>query len=145
MNSQKITGTSMISCICSNCQTILHHPKDEIYIDIDDKTYAGFYCSACKLIKEAGEFTPGTQIIYLPPHANGIYSKDAERGFVTSVSVEQKIIFCRFWSNHHDGLRTTANSEATPIDRMVIKETVPQEKVDELMKELYSNTLNDKR
>ena len=63
------------------------------------------------------DLQPGTQIAYVPTHANGDLSHpDVEFGFVTSVRGD--VAFCRYWSKG-DGLRTTANSEATPISLLV--------------------------
>jgi hypothetical protein len=72
----------------------------------------------------------GTQIIYVPAHAkNDIHHPDCESGFVTSVS--GSIAFCRYWSQYSPGeLRTKAGSERTPIDSLVIRDTVPQERVE---------------
>ena len=60
-------------------------------------------------------FPPMTQIKYTPTHAEGVPDHpDIEYGFVTSVKGDT--IFCRYWSKHNpDDLRTTANSEGTPI------------------------------
>lgn len=78
----------------------------------------------------------GTQIIYVPLHANGsTWHYDCERGFVTSVT--EQGIFCRYWSKDSPGeLRTKANSELTPVARLVIKDTVPQERVDALLNQI---------
>lgn len=136
MNLQKITGT-IFSCVCNHCKTILHHPTVEIYANLDDKAYISFYCSKCKSLDLlTHKLAPGTQIIYVPMHADGILHPDAELGFVTS-NAGGKNVFCRYWSKSHDGLRTLANSEATPVENLVIKDTREQDVVDELMKELY--------
>ena len=81
---------------------------------------------------------PGTQIIYIPMHADGNENHpDAERGFITSV--HGTYAFCRYWSKHKSGeeLRTTANSERTPIAQLIEKDTVTQSMVDELVGLLY--------
>ncbi len=76
---------------------------------------------------------PGTQIIYVPTHANGIHSPEADPGFVTSVT--EGGAFCRYWSKHEEGsLRTTTCSELTPIDRLTVQDTHPQTEVDRLMR-----------
>ena len=74
---------------------------------------------------------PGTQIVYIPTHAEGNENHpDCESGFVTSVRGD--IAFCRYWRNgiepsgYYSELRTTANSEATPLANLIIKKTVPQ-------------------
>lgn len=80
---------------------------------------------------------PGTQIIYIPTHAEGDENHpDAQAGFVTSVKIG--IAFCRYWSKHSPGeLRTKANSEGTPLTLLIEKDTVPQDVVDELVGLLY--------
>lgn len=78
--------------------------------------------------------TGGTQIIYVPDHAEGDPEHpDCERGFVTSVRGD--VAFCRYWSKFHRGLRTVSNSESTPIRNLVVQDSVPQEKVDRLLRE----------
>lgn len=74
----------------------------------------------------------GTQIIYVPDHAEGdAEHPDCEQGFVTSVRGD--MAFCRYWSNAHEGLRTLANSEATPIRNLVVRDTRPQHVIDQWM------------
>ena len=81
---------------------------------------------------------PGTQIIYIPTHANGDPDHpDAETGFVTSMR-DDAFAWCRYWSGKHFGeLRTTANSELTDITQLVERQTVPQHTVYALIEELY--------
>ncbi len=77
--------------------------------------------------------TQGAQILYVPNHANGdLDHPDVEAGFVTSMKPGSNVVFCRYWINRHRpmGLRTTANSEATYMRNIVVKDTVPQEQVD---------------
>ena len=72
---------------------------------------------------------PYTQVIYVPMHAEGdVEHPDCEAGFVTSV--RGGTAWCRYWSKHHpDELRTKANSEATPVDSLIVKDTRPQSEV----------------
>ena len=81
----------------------------------------------------------GTQIIYVPTHANGdIHHQDCEAGFVAhETTLPGNAIFCRYWVNGSvpRRLRTTAISEATPIYLLVIRDTVPQEEVEAAMVE----------
>ena len=77
----------------------------------------------------------GTQIIYVPTHAenDGTDHPDCERGFVTS-STNTGVAFCRYWSKYSYGdLRTKAGSERTPVENIVICDTVPQSEVDEAL------------
>lgn len=63
----------------------------------------------------------GTQIAYVPMHANqDITHPDVQFGFVTSEG-EYNHHFCRYWMKGKIGveLRTTANSELTPNSLLV--------------------------
>ena len=74
----------------------------------------------------------GTQIIYVPSHADGPDHPDAEPGFVTSG--DDAFVFCRYWSKHYPGeLRTKANSERTPTCALVVQDTVDQSLVEEML------------
>ena len=85
---------------------------------------------------------PGTQIIYVPTHAQeDISHPDCEEGFVTRV--KNTHAFCRYWSKYRPGeLRTKANSEATPLDCLVIRDTVPQEEVDRMIKVINEENIH---
>lgn len=76
------------------------------------------------------ELSRGTQIIYVPLHADGDEShEDAQEGFVTSVV--NTMAFCRFWSRQRPNeLRTRVNSEAVPVHLLVVRDTRPQSRVD---------------
>ena len=76
---------------------------------------------------------PGTQIAYIPLHANGdIAHPDVEFGFV--VSQRKDHFFCRYWRKGHLGeLRTVANSELTPGDALIEYDSVSQDMVDRLI------------
>jgi hypothetical protein len=78
----------------------------------------------------------GTQIIYIPSHAGGDPDHpDAEQGFVTSMSINGA--FCRYWSRYNPCfLRTMANSELTPFDRLVIRDTHPQVEVNQMLESI---------
>lgn len=78
----------------------------------------------------------GTQIVYIPQHAEGSHAHpDVETGFVTSV--KEYGAFCRFWSKTNpDELRTKANSEFVAFRHLEETNTVPQWRVNELLKEL---------
>lgn len=78
----------------------------------------------------------GTQIAYVPRHANGdLDHDDVETGFITSVI--GNAAFCRYWSKANpDELRTKANSELTHICLLEKIDSVPQGRVDELLKVL---------
>ena len=67
----------------------------------------------------------GTQIAYVPLHAEDRFHPDVEYGFVTSV--KESFAFCRYWRKFEPGvLRTTANSEATPKDQLIEIDSVPE-------------------
>ncbi len=84
-------------------------------------------------------FKPGTQIIYVPTHVDKDISHPAcEKGFVTSIREKgdgDYVIFCRYWSLYRPKeLRTVANSEGTPPELLIIKDTHPQADVDAILK-----------
>ncbi len=72
---------------------------------------------------------PGTQIIYIPSHAKGDSThKDCEEGFVVSIAESSLKAWCRFWCNSNpEELRTKANSEFTPLKRLIVQDTRPQQ------------------
>ena len=86
------------------------------------------------LRKLGGNVIRGTQILYVPSHANGsLTHPDCESGFVTSVK-DDGLVFCRYWSKHEDyELRTKANSEGTHPTNIFVVDTVPQRRVIEML------------
>ena len=73
----------------------------------------------------------GDQIVYIPSHAKPGKLDSIEFGFVTSISNDPKVVFCRYWSNICPGaLRTTANSEGTNIRDLVKHNCVEQSVID---------------
>jgi hypothetical protein len=80
----------------------------------------------------------GTQIAYIPMHANGdINHPDVEFGFVTTFEPDKGFAFCRYWRKGEPGvLRTLANSECTPSGMLIEHQSVTQKLVDTLIKEL---------
>lgn len=65
------------------------------------------------------EFERGDQVAYVPTHAHkDIDHPHAETGFVTSL--RDDFAFVRYWMKGREGadLRTTGNSEGTPIDNL---------------------------
>lgn len=83
-----------------------------------------------ELAKRHKMFEPGTQIAYIPTHADGdINHPDVEFGFV--VSSRENDSFCRYWRKGEPGkLRTMANSELTPNTLLVEHRSVDQVNVD---------------
>lgn len=78
------------------------------------------------------KFNRGDQIIYIPNHADGPKHPDSEAGFVTSVN--DKFVFCRYWSKQYPGqLRTTSCSEATPPENLIKSITTFQTIVNDLL------------
>ena len=75
----------------------------------------------------------GTQIVYVPDHAADENDPDCEYGFITSIHKDGIRAFCRYWSKHNTGLRTTANSELTEIRNLVERDTHAQAEVDSLL------------
>jgi len=78
----------------------------------------------------------GTQIAYVPTHANGdLDHDDVQTGFV--ISVNGDAAYCRYWSKSNpDELRTKANSELTPLCLLEEIDSTSQERVDEILKTL---------
>lgn len=82
----------------------------------------------------------GTQIAYIPNHAEGnITHPDVEFGFVSSERAGAH--FCRYWRKGHPGeLRTLANSELTPTENLIEHESVSQECVEQWLAELFNES-----
>ena len=76
----------------------------------------------------------GTQIAYIPSHANGDTSHpDVEFGFAME-KPRHVGVFCRYWRKGHPGeLRTVANSELTPLEYIIEYESVSQRIVDSVI------------
>lgn len=86
--------------------------------------------------QEKKDLKPGTQIIYVPMHADGPKHPDAEEGFVTSMSEKRHHAFCRYWSKPYPGqLRTMSCSELTSVECLIVKDTHLQRDVDRLLKQ----------
>ena len=82
----------------------------------------------------------GTQVIYVPTHANGNKDhKDCAFGFATSSKKNGAIVFCRYWwTRYADDLRTKGNSEGCSPDQLVIEDYCDQSVIDaqvEILKE----------
>lgn len=76
---------------------------------------------------------PGTQVAYIPTHANGdINHPDVEFGFVTAENRTKDGHHVRYWARNCTGdrLRTTANSENTPNYLLVKYISCPQSSVE---------------
>jgi hypothetical protein len=83
----------------------------------------------------------GTQIAYVPTHAKGdprgLKHPSVEFGFVMSESPRGVGHFCRYWLKGKLGqLRTTANSELTPTDNLVVYQSVDALVVDEALAQI---------
>lgn len=78
----------------------------------------------------------GTQIVYIPDHADGLSHPDVEFGFVTSCFAGEGRYFCRYWSKLDiRELRTKANSELTFGQNIVLFNSVDQEQVVKALEE----------
>lgn len=82
---------------------------------------------------ESRDFERGDQVAYIPPHALDIDDPGVEFGFVTST--DGKHAFVRYWypGLPYGRLRTTANSERTPMRRLIHFDYIAQTIVDELL------------
>jgi len=68
-----------------------------------------------------GEFIRGTQVIYVPDHAEGnINHPDCERGIVTAHASYTEIFVRYFYAN--GDLRTIGNSECTDMGHLIIQD-----------------------
>lgn len=83
------------------------------------------------------ELAPGTQIVYVPDHAKqDISHPDCEPGFVVDGCVVAGGIMCRFWRKPElKELRTKANGEWVRMRNIVVGRTVPQERVEQALKD----------
>ena len=81
------------------------------------------------------KFERGTQIAYIPNHANGtVLHDDVEFGFVTSSNAGT--VFCRYWSKYYPGeLRTKANSEGCNPENLILYDSVSPRKVEEALRD----------
>lgn len=65
-------------------------------------------------------FRPGNEVTYIPLHAEGdVDHPDCEDGFVSSISPGGETVFVRFFRRGDIALRTIANSESCPPERLV--------------------------
>lgn len=78
----------------------------------------------------------GTQIAYVPRHANGdLNHPDVEFGFVTSETINAH--WCRYWKKDNIySLRTKEYSEITPNECLKKHQVHPQYVIDGFIKEL---------
>jgi hypothetical protein len=95
-----------------------------------------------------GKLPRGTQIVYVPPHiklnewSENVGLRGVEYGFVTSGPTHNGDYFCRYWRYDHDAmeyvpeLRTKANSERTPGNRLVVYDRFNQLHVDFELKKI---------
>ena len=84
------------------------------------------------------DLKPGTQIAYVPDHAEGdISHKDVEFGFVVRKSPYGASYFCRYWYKGQLGnLRTISCSQLTREIHIVKIDKVLQGVVDSYLEEL---------
>lgn len=84
---------------------------------------------------EGHQLKRGTQVLYIPEHAVDLNDPVCEQGFVTHVPAPGTHVFVRYF--HADGsLRTWANSELTPVNRLWEIVLRPQEEIASLLREL---------
>jgi hypothetical protein len=87
--------------------------------------------------KQFEKMKRGTQILYVPYHTDGdIDHPDCgEPGFVTS-TIKPNLVWCRFWNKDLKTLRTKSCSERCFAYQLVIKDSVPQIRVDKTINEI---------
>lgn len=87
-------------------------------------------------IRRKQKFGIGDQIVYIPSHANDIFHKDAEFGFITGFNSKGDA-FCRYWRNpDKNELRTKANSECTPVSLLQKYDLKPQKLITQILIDL---------
>jgi hypothetical protein len=61
----------------------------------------------------------GTQIAYVPQHADSVNHPDVQLGFIVKpANPPENGYFCRYWQPGLKTLRTRANSELTSLDNL---------------------------
>ena len=88
----------------------------------------------------------GTQILYVPTHADGdTKHADCEAGFVWGRWEDGGCgVYCRYWNKHSLGeLRTGAGSELTPRALLVVLDTVPQGQVNAALQKIEGEVMSD--
>lgn len=103
------------------------------------------------LVIDWKDLQPGTQIAYVPDHANGnLYHPDVQFGFVwAKTKMIDDTYFCRYWSGKslelgegykvrviEPDLRTKSCAEITERRHIVLHESVDQSIVFEVMKKI---------
>lgn len=78
----------------------------------------------------------GTQILYVPNHADSVDHPDVECGFVWSKHPTREAYWCRFWSGDKITLRTLANSELVDASNIVVRDSVPGVRVREMIRKI---------
>lgn len=85
------------------------------------------------------EFKRGDQIFH---------TASQQAGFIIRVNWKIKIAYCRFWRSRRTWaglpiMRTKSCSESVPIRLLVMRDTVPQEQVEEALRQLESDQVNE--
>lgn len=82
----------------------------------------------------------GTQVLYVPNHTEGDENHpDVEKGFVWDLSYTLPIVWCRFFHRDAKTLRTTANSEPVSVEDLVIKDSFPQNFIEQLVSQIETD------
>lgn len=128
-----------LTVVCDYCDssiTVNGKTKDAAFLSIrmhgwqtSETSFKNVLCPECRMAKMIiderflpAELKPGTQIICIPDHTTpGTFKDIVEYGFVVKVK-DSENVWCRYWAKTKDGgelrLRTTANSELTPMRLM---------------------------
>lgn len=78
----------------------------------------------------------GTQILYVPDHADSVDHPDIECGFIWVKHYSRTAYLCRFWREDKRTLRTLANSEVVSIENIVVCDSVPDSVVREAIRKI---------
>ena len=113
------------------------NPTDRVYLEPSVLTALNRFDKQARAITAFQNMKRGTQIIYLPDHAKDEDHPDAEPGFIFNKTQNPEVFFCRYWNKHRQWeLRTKANSEATNIRNIFVKDTKPQKVVDKMIEKI---------
>jgi hypothetical protein len=95
-------------------------------------------------MEEEIELKRGTQIAYIPNHAEGdINHPDVEFGFIYKISWFGDA-WCRYWRKGHLGeLRTVANSEMTSVENIRLCNSLSQRLVDQTIEKIDESEVKE--
>lgn len=89
------------------------------------------------MIRNIKKLTIGTQVAYIPDHAEGKIGHEAvEFGFIYRHAPDDDAAYCKYWRQDLKGLRTVAGSELTQARHLITHTCVPVGQVQEALDQL---------